>query len=312
MADDFESLLEEYGVDFITTGKNTSKDFININCDTSGGDCDYDGNYTLGLHRSGTRSYCWYCSHGFSPFKIAKALGIPWDEWQQTVLEVADTWGTDISTIKEEIDPDDLVDVELPGEEIQQVHRNYLISRGYDPDWLIKHYGIKGTTYYADDYKLKYRIIFPITYEGKVISYIARSYVPDAMNKYICCDPEVETVFHKHLLFNLDKATGDKVIVVEGALDALKLIQASGNFDIVATYGTSYKPEQLRCLRENYEEVIIMYDAEEAAQAKALEIVTYMQSYGKKARSLVLKGFNDPGELDHETAKMVVNHLLKE
>ena len=310
VAENLEELLDEYGIDYITTGKNTSKNYVNISgvpiCS-----CEWDTNYTHGIHRSLNRSYCWYCAQFYTPYQIAKGLGIPFSEWKATMNNVADEWGLDKEELAEEIDPDELQDIEIPGDPLHQVHKNYLISRGFDPDWLVEHYNIKGTLKHNKDFKLSYRVIFPITYEDKYISYIGRSYV-ETMNKYICCEPENESAFHKNLLFNMDKAHNKRVIVVEGALDALKLIQSSGNFNIVATYGTSIKPNQLRLLRTYYQEVIVLFDPEEGAQAVSDKIVTYLQSFGVKAVGLKLKTGDDPGALSKEDAKYLVNYLLSD
>ena len=310
MADNLEELLDEYGIDYITTGKNTSRNYVNVSC-VGIGQCEYDTNYTHGIHRSLNRSYCWWCAQFYTPYQIAKGLGIPWKEYQQTMNNVADDWGLDKEDLPDEIDPDEIEDIIVPGEELHQVHRNYLISRGYDPDWLIEHYHIKGTLKWDADYKLSYRVIFPITYEGKTISYIGRSYVDNPF-KYCCADPEKESYFHKNLLFNLDKATKKRVILVEGALDALKLIQSSGNFSIIASYGTSVKPNQYKILRTYYDEVVVLFDPEDAAQNTADKIVNYLRSFNKKAVSLKLKTGDDPGALSKEDAKFLVNHVLSE
>ena len=212
---------------------------------------------------------------------------------------------------KDEILPEDK-GITIPGEDLHQVHRQYLEGRGYNVDFLIEHYGIKGTLRHTDAYELSYRIVFPITYEGIPISYIARSYTEGTPNKYLCCRPEQELIFHKNKLFNIDKAKGKTVIVCEGALDALKLIQASKNFNIVATYGTMIKPKQMQLLRERFDKIIVLFDNEGPAQEVAESMVTYMESYGKSGVNVKLKGFNDPGELTNEVAKQVVEYLFRE
>lgn len=307
MAHDLESLLDEYGIEYITTGKNTSKDWVNISC-VGVGDCEWDESSTMGIHRSMNRGHCWYCAETYPPYRIAKGLGIPWDEWKELMTE---DFQSNTKITKDEILPEDQ-GIDIPGEELHQVHRQYLEGRGYDVDFLIEHYKIKGTLRWADAYELSYRIIFPLTFEGVPISYLARSYSDDATNKYLCCKPDKELIFHKNKLFNVDKATGDTVIVCEGALDALKLIQASKNFNVIATYGTMVKPKQLQLLRERYNKVFVLFDNEGPAQEVAESIVTYMQSYGKEAVNIKLKEYNDPGELDNEIAKKLVDHLLGE
>jgi 5S rRNA maturation endonuclease (ribonuclease M5) len=207
---------------------------------------------------------------------------------------------------------DDTPDVIVPGEALHDVHKEYLRGRGLDPEWLIKEYGVTGTTYYPEDYKKAYRIHFPIRHKGKIVSYVGRSYLPDAMNKYNCCEKEDELYFHKHLLFGQDKVTERKGIIVEGPTDQINLYQASGNPNICATYGTSFKDEQLIEMRKLFDEVFIIYDPEPAAQEKAMKIISYMESYGKKATNLKLKlGVDmDPGKLPQPVAKFIVEKYL--
>jgi hypothetical protein len=315
MAQDLEELLEEYSVPFITTGKNTSRNFVNVSCADSGGDCSYDDNYTMGISRSMTHGYCWYCARAFPVFDtkerqgIATTLGIEQNMWKQVMEEQDGELYTEGIIQHEEI-KDDTPDVEVPGDTLHEVHRNYLKGRGLDPDWLIKEYGITGTINYPDDYKKGYRVFFPIRHKGKIVSYVGRSYLDSAMNKYMCCDKSDELYFHKNLLFNQDRVTGRKGIAVEGPLDVLNLVQASGNFNIVAFYGTSYKDEQVQQLRKLFDEVFVIFDPEPAAQEKAMNIKSYLESYGVKCTVLCFKKNIDPGALPHKTAKALVEHYL--
>lgn len=315
MPADLEELLDEYGIEYITTGKNTSKHYVNVNCDTSGGNCDYDGNFTMGIRRDMTRGYCWWCSQSFPVFDtkerkgIASTLGIPQSIWKQVMQEQdGDLYQEEI--IEHEEIKEDSPDVEVPGEELQQVHRDYLIGRGLDPDWLIENYGVKGTTYMPEDFKKAYRIYFPIKHKGKSVSYVGRSYLPDSMNKYNCCEKEDELYFHKHLLFNQWRVTSRKGIIVEGPTDVLNLVFASGNFNVVGTYGTSYKEEQLQEIRRLFDEIFIIYDNEPAAQTKAMKMKSYLESYNVKVTNLCLKGENDPGGLSQEKAKFIVENTI--
>ena len=317
MAQDLEELLDDYGVPYITTGKNTSKNYVNVSCTDSGGDCDYDSNYTMGIHRNMKTSWCWYCSRSFPVLNtkeregIATKLGIPQEIWKVVMLSQDEDEYFIPEIIHEEIQ-EETPDVEVPGDDLLPVHRDYLKGRGLDPDWLIKEYGVKGTIYYPDDYKKGFRIFFPIRHKNKIVSYVGRSYLDSPMNKYMCCDKLDELYFHKHLLFNQDRVTGRKGIVVEGPTDVLNLVQSSGNFNIVATYGTSYKDEQLQELRRLFDEIFIMYDPEDKAQEKAMKIKSYMESYGKKATIIKLKlGTNmDPGKLPAKTARFLVENYL--
>ena len=308
-----ENLLDIYGVDYITTGQNSSADFVNINC--VGGECVDDQKYKLGVHRSLCYGYCW-ADGKIKVFDIAKSLGIPWREWSKAIDEASDEWEIEYSDMEPLVDiDDDEADIFVPGEPLKEVHKEYLRGRGFNPEWLEKEFGVRGTgylPYIPGEACMAHMIVIPIHYQNRIISYLGRSIQKDPMFRYICCHETQELRFHKRLFFNLDKATSKKVILVEGTFDAMKLIQASGNFNIIASYGTAIKPEQLLLLRERYDEVIVLFDPEEKAQGHADEIVDYMSQFGKQAVSITLQGEedNDPGKLDLPTAKFLVEALL--
>lgn len=316
-----EQLLDEFGISYITEGQNSSKDFVNIICQDVGC-CSGDVKYKRGIHRSMTRSYCWSGGGSVPITEVVSSLGIPWSIWKPLMEEEADNWqGIDTEKILKPL-TEEIKDIIIPGEELHPVHKAYLRERGFDPDFLEKEFGVKGITYngeyykgtefYKEDFKLQNRVIIPIYYQGKAISYLGRSYLKDIDNRYMCCIKDIETYHHKHMLYNMDRATEDKVILCEGTLDVMNLVQASGNHNIVASFGTNISDEQLQLLRVNYEHVIILYDGEKKAQEKAIKIKNYMESYGKKATNICLKGDVDPGDLDQPTAKYLVEALLGE
>jgi 5S rRNA maturation endonuclease (ribonuclease M5) len=311
--DTLEQLLDEYDIDYITKGQNSSKDYVNVGCE--GYECEGDQKYKRGIHRSMTYSYCWACGKGSSIFYFVKKLGIPWNVWCEAMAEASEEWGTEYS------EPEPITDIEdhepeifMPGAPLQDIHIRYLRDvRGFDPDWLQDQFGIQGTLYepyVPGELNLSYRVMIPVHYQGKIISYLGRSVKDDGAIRYICCPPEKELRFHKALFFNIDRAKSKKVILVEGAFDALKLIQASNNYNIIASYGTAIKPQQLKLLRDKYDEVIIVFDNEDKAQGHAEDIKAYMEQFGKKAISVCLKEDADPGSLSLDVAKFLVEALL--
>jgi DNA primase len=126
----------------------------------------------------------------------------------------------------------------------------------------------------------------------------------------MCALPAVESFFHKFSFYNIDKAIEKRVLLVEGVFDLFKLVQASKNFNVIASFGTSVRDEQLQLLRKRYKEVIILFDPEEKAQSHAMKIKSYLESYGVKCTNIKLKGNGDPGDLDLKTAKFLVDTLL--
>ncbi len=294
-------LLHDYGIEYITSGQDSSKNYVNIHCTVG---CISNDAFKRGIRRDMSYSTCWVCGQHLNAFNTAKHLGIPWKLWKS------------VMDLQQGIDDEDLPlfpdeNIEVPGSPfLAKEHKDYLFSRGLDWKFLQKYWNIKGTLW-DDNWLNRNRIIVPIEYEGSTISYLMRSFEKNPKNRrYMMCTPENESFHHKHTFFNIDNAVGNKVIIVEGVFDLFKLVQASGNFNIIASYGTDITPYQLSLLKETYDEVIVLYDNEKLAQEKAQKIVVHMKTFGKKARSVVLKHWNDPNELDSETANILVKGLL--
>ena len=294
-------LLDDYNIDYITKGQDSSKNFVNIHCSVG---CIENETFKRGIRRDMSYSTCWVCGQTLNAYHTAKHLGIPWKLWK-TVMDSQDSLDDDDIPLF----PDE--DIEIPGTPfLSQQHKDYLASRGLDWKFVQKHWKIQGTLW-DDNWLNRNRIVVPIQYEGSTISYLMRSFEKNPKNRrYMMCTPEAESFHHKHSFFNIDNAIGDKVILVEGVFDLMKLVQASGNFNIISSYGTDITPYQLSLLKDTYKEVIVLYDNEPLAQMKAQKILTYMDTFGRKGRSVTLKHVNDPAELDVESAMVLVKGLL--
>lgn len=157
--------------------------------------------------------------------------------------------------------------------EMDELYADYLKQRGFSPFAVTKKFDLKFTDHVGE---LASRIIIPIFYQNKLVSFTSRAILSNAKVRYLSCPDRKEVVPHKSILYNIDNCKGKSVAVVEGPFD---LIKAGGN-DFVATFGTSWKPAQADLLK-NYEHVFILFDAgeEEAAKhakelAKALSLFT--------------------------------------
>ena len=183
----------------------------------------------------------------------------------------------------------------MPGESLTKRHRDYLISRGFDPFELIKLYGLRGTGPLGD---YKHRIIIPIIYQGQTVSYQGRDITGRANLPYKACPISEEIFHHKHLVYNFDSATKN-AIVVEGILDAWRIGAGA-----VATFGTGYTTKQAQLLRK-FERVFILYDLEDTAQEQADQLSYELSAMGTKSFIIsdLLKEGEDPDMLSPDDVK---------
>lgn len=157
----------------------------------------------------------------------------------------------------------------LPGRELLPYHRDYLLKRGLDPDILVKRYGIRGTNPFDKFEGINYgnRIIIPIhDLDGNLISFQGRDVTGNKdVERYKVCPVNKSVMHYKDVVYGGHLATGRRVVVVEGVVDAWKLGPGA-----VATFGTGCKDSQIMCL-SRWPEVIFFFDPEPDAQKKACE-----------------------------------------
>ncbi len=146
--------------------------------------------------------------------------------------------------------------------------------------------------------KFKARLMFPIKdIQDRVIAFGGRV-LDDSKPKYIN-SPENIVYSKGRQLFGLNvakKSGKDKIIIVEGYMDAISLYQR-GITNVVASLGTALTEQQGRLLRKYASLVIIGYDADGAGQAATIRGMEILQNLGCDIRILQLDGdVKDPDE----------------
>ena len=151
-----------------------------------------------------------------------------------------------------------LYDLPLP-------HRNYLIKRGFDPDFLIKKYKLMAV-YNTGLQKYRFRIIVPIFINGKMVSFVGAAISRgDGIVKYLNCTLEEAILPIGHCLYNYD-SVGDTAVIVEGIVDVWRMGDG-----FVATFRKNMTSEQMELLlRKKPKRVFILYDADAGEQSHAL------------------------------------------
>ena len=136
------------------------------------------------------------------------------------------------------------------------------------------------------------RIIFPNIVRGRVVHLSGRT-LADGQPKYLHLPGDIR------FFFNEDALRSPRVILVEGILDCLPVIQAG--LDCAALYGTSTFKETHLPRLARAEVVYLCMDADKAGREAALRIAGLI---GEKARIVELPDGTDPGEyfLNHSPA----------
>ena len=153
--------------------------------------------------------------------------------------------------------------------------------------------------------RFRKRLMFPIQDErGRVIAFGGRiledSQIKDPLRpqaKYINSSENIVYSKGRHLfgLYAAKKQKIDKILIVEGYMDAISLHQR-GITNVVASLGTALTEAQGRLLRKNSEQIIIGYDSDGAGQAATMRGLEILQNLGCDIRILQIEGAKDPDE----------------
>lgn len=289
---DFISIFTQYNVEFRT---DVNDGWINVCCPH----CD-DSSFHGGINIYGEYYHCFRCGGNSLEYTLKKLLKIDYRTLDGLLNQYSNSMQLFYQRNKKQAKGKV---IELPGGPLEKVHKKYLFNRGFDPDYLERKYKLQGTGLFGE---WSYRIIIPIIYNGKVVSFQGRSLLSKTMCKeqgvlrYKTLDVESSIINPKTILYNLDNCKGEKVIVVEGPFDVMRL-----GDNVCCTLGTTMESAQRRLLADRFKKVLFLFDPEEQAQQRALQQGEALMSLGTDVQ-IIDSGFtNDPGSFTKDQIKKV-------
>ncbi|MDB5083885.1 MAG: primase [Bacilli bacterium] len=147
--------------------------------------------------------------------------------------------------------------------------------------------------------KFRGRVMFPIQDgQGRIIAFGGR--IMGAGEPKYLNSPETLLYQKGRNLYNLHRARpqirgSGQAILCEGYLDVIVAYQ-SGISNVVAALGTALTPDQARVLGRNAEELILLYDGDQAGQRAALRSIEVIRESGGRCKIVVLPDKLDPDE----------------
>jgi len=285
---DLISLLESQGIDYRESGVNVTRGWVNVSCPFPF--CS-DPSFHLGINTESNLYHCWVCGEkGHLKKLLHTILRKPYYEIEQ-IINSFETYQTEEQEEKiiQPVNTDLLkpYDNNLPA-----LHRNYLISRNFDPDFIQKKYHIRyqyWSGYFA------YRIIIPVIENGQIINLTGRDVSGKQEERYKHLPNDKAILPMKEVLYNIDSIRA-KVIVVEGPTDCWRIGDGS-----VGTMGVEYTQAQIKLLaNKNLKKAFILFDKE--AEKNAEKLANALSSFVGYVEVLYLdKG--DPADMDQEEVK---------
>ena len=149
---------------------------------------------------------------------------------------------------------------------------------------------------YSGTYNELYKHLKQKGFTDEVIAFGGRV-LDKSLPKYIN-SPENIVYSKGRNLFGLNiakKGNLDKIVIVEGYMDAISLYQR-GITNVVASLGTALTEAQGRLLRKYAGQVIISYDSDGAGQAATMRGLEILKNLGCDVRILQMEGAKDPDE----------------
>ena len=173
----------------------------------------------------------------------------------------------------------------------------YLKSKGYKDDRL-RESGLFNVDERHGMYdKFWNRVIFPIMdVNNRVIGFGGRV-MGDGKPKYLN-SPETKIFDKSRNLYGLNvarKTRKNYIILCEGYMDVISMHQA-GFTNAVASLGTALTSGHASLLKRYTQEVLLLYDSDEAGVRAALRGIPILREAGVNSRVVDLKPYKDPDE----------------
>lgn len=157
------------------------------------------------------------------------------------------------------------------------------------------------------------RVIFPIMdVNHKVIGFGGRV-MGDGKPKYLN-SPETRIFDKSRNLYGLNLARTSRsrnLIICEGYMDVISMHQA-GFSNAVASLGTALTSLQASLMKRYTDEVLIIYDSDEAGTKAALRAIPLLKGVGLATRVVSLKPYKDPDEFIQKEGKEAFETRLQE
>lgn len=310
---DWVRFLEENQIHFITRGPNTKRGEVSIQCPMCGEDdpsehlginlksenwgCHRDANHRGKSSRTLIKAIM-HCSSQQAGLLVKQYSHSDPDTLEAALASLEETQNFDLAeqVVNQELSPQFEHFSRIRPRGITKRFFQYLESRVDDVVSVIARYNLRC----AIAGKYKDRIIIPVTHAGELVGWTSRAITPTiSAPRYLASSTHVKTT-----VWNYDalKSGGERLIVVEGPFDAIKV--DNHNFTIAqdtpvefratCTFGTTPTIAQialLRALGKRFNDVWVLFD--QGADGPGAELAEWI---GAK-QAFLPTGIDDPGEL---------------
>jgi len=292
---DFIRFCKDYSIQFIEEGDHhCTPGWIQIDCPF----CEGRDSWHLGYNIRSGFFHCWKCGFHSLSETIEKLTKIPFVQIPSTYKQRKHR-RQDVRLPSETSKTPNVVALPCGTIKMAYRHKFYLLNRNFNPNKLQKEWDLLGTGHLGN---YKFRIIIPIIYNNRIISFTSRDITDKSPMRYKSCSKEKEIVHHKTILYGIDKVRSDSIIIVEGIPDVWRL--GSG---AVGTFGTTFLLEQIK-LMCRYKNRFILFDSEIEAQKQARKLSNILGGFPGHTE-IVTTDKKDPAELNRSEVAQLKKEL---
>jgi len=296
----FTQLLDDYNIEYMTEGnKHCTPGWINLHCPFCAG----SRNYHLGYNIEKNFCTCWRCGVHRTEDVLIALLHVSRREARNLMRQYGGYSSPRPTSIKPRVK-----NFKFPSncEQMKKPHRSYLIQRKFNPEQLERDWNLMGAGPISllDRKYYKHRIIIPIRWGGKIVSFQGRDITGKSEIRYKACPQDRELTPHQTILYGKQETWGDIGICVEGVTDVWRL-----GFSSFATFGISFTPSQVRNIARHFTRVIILFDDDPQAQEQAKKLMGELRFRGVETWKENIIG--DPASLSQEDANILVKELTR-
>jgi hypothetical protein len=310
-------LYDAYNITYATKGKDIGHGWAGTACPFCTGT---RGNH-LGVHIESARFHCWRCGPHKADETIAALIGLSIDEARSILYQYRKESNSQ-AILHDQINHKIIVKkLKFPSGigDLGSLHESYLARRNFDPNKLAKEWKLLGTgpVSYLDNIDFRFRILAPIIWKGKEVSFQTRDCTNKHTIKYLTCPINRELTHHKHILYGNQQEWSDVGICVEGITDVWRLGPKA-----FATFGIQFSLEQVLQIARHFNRVILLFDTDvgehhdqvlqidnQPARRQVRNLANKLKTLGLNVYVDYLAG--DPAELTQDDADHLVRTLTR-
>lgn len=290
---DIQTILDQFKVPYDDTGRGKNRTgWINLACPWCGRDP------YLGIPIGGRVASCWNCGKHNLAETLQALTGLTPSEVYALIGELPK------SDLAKKVKPQGSLELPPGIGPMQNVHKEYLRNRGFDPKKLEKLWGIQGTTFLGGH--LAWRLFVPVHQNEEVVSWTTRR-LNNQEPRYHDAKPSQSIISIKDCIYGVDYCRLS-IIVVEGPTGVWTIGPGC-----CCLFGMRASHAQIQTI-SRFPLRVICFDAgrrEQAAEARAKALCRQLSVFDGETIRIGLESGSDPPTCDPAEIEEIRTRYLR-